>query len=385
MIQVVSNIGPFAKKYKLYVLILMITALVVFVLLSDDVSSSLKYEFGNKQEMKLDMHLLNPAVKVLSTDSSNKLYLKVVVRDALGYPVPKALVQFAVPRGSITPAEIRTDRQGEAVVYYSPDEVNGTAVNSDQKVKITSNLKGQPAASSVEVDLINVPVVFVHGYQASGALFDNMKEFLENKGIRCSAVNYKSEEGVAMGSDQLNSFMQQLKLDYLAEGIQVGKFDMIAHSMGGLVARYYSCSEAYIRNQDIRKMIFLAVPHKGSHWASLGLQYYDDRAIHDLIPDSELLSKTFPVMLNKGLNSTIQVGSIIGQYDEVVSLESADLSEWNIKTEIFNVGESNFTVDKLLNGNIVEAANHKTILSNRKVFERIEQMLESKLPYPEIK
>jgi hypothetical protein len=87
-------------------------------------------------------------------------------------------------------------------------------------------------------------------------------------------------------------------------------------------------------------------------------------------------------MINKGLNDRIQVGSMIGQYDEVVSPENASLKEWGIKTEVFNVGESNLTMDKLLNGSITEAANHKTILSNSRVFARILEMLTGELPYP---
>jgi len=105
----------------------------------------------------------------------------------------------------------------------------------------------------------------------------------------------------------------------------------------------------------------------------------------DLIPYSDLFGKILPGMSNKGLNHTIQVGSILGQFDEVVSPESASLEEWNIKTDIFNVGESNFTVDNLFNGNIMEATNHKNILNNKKVFEKVNAMLTSNLAYPDVR
>jgi hypothetical protein len=127
------------------------------------------------------------------------------------------------------------------------------------------------------------------------------------------------------------------------------------------------------------------VPQRGSLWASIGAGYYNDQGIRDLIPDSELIIGGFPSMLNRGLNPMIQIGSILGQYDEVVNPDSASLDEWNIKTEMFNVGENNFTVNSLLKGNIMETANHATILNNKKVFERIEGMLTENLPYPTIK
>ena len=38
------------------------------------------------------------------------------------------------------------------------------------------------------------------------------------------------------------------------EGIQVGKVDIIAHSMGGLVARYYTCDAGYATRDDVDKL-----------------------------------------------------------------------------------------------------------------------------------
>jgi hypothetical protein len=90
-------------------------------------------------------------------------------------------------------------------------------------------------------------------------------------------------------------------------------------------------------------------------------------------------------MINAGLNPSIQTGSILGQYDEVVGVDSASLDDWNIRRELFDIGESNFTVDKLLDGEILQATNHKMILYNKKVYQRVEQMLETDLPYPAVR
>ena len=69
----------------------------------------------------------------------------------------------------------------------------------------------------------------------------------------------------------------------------------------------------------------------------------------------------------------------------MVTPESASLDDWGIKTEIFNMGENNFTVDNILSGSIMEAPNHKSILNNTKVFERIYEMLNSDLTSPYLK
>jgi hypothetical protein len=209
-----------------------------------------------------------------------------------------------------------------------------------------------------------------------------MKEYLDGKGFETEAFSYDSVKGVASGAAELDKFITKLKDNYIKKGVRIEKVDIIAHSMGGLVARYYTCSPGYPAKSDINKIIFVSVPQMGSPIATLGLQYYNDKGIHDLIPDSSLFTSEFPSMINGGLNNSIQVGNILGQYDEVVGPESASLERWGIRTEMFDVGDSNFTVDKLFSGQLVEAANHKVVLYNMTVFRRIEEMLGSVLPYP---
>jgi len=357
---------------------------VLFIPLKQAVSC-LTYELNSKNGLKINLSLLNQGISTVSADPSNRLFLRAEVRDGSGNTVEMAHIKFYVSsgEGEIYTNSNRTDKFGECLASYIPPvspPIEAGDVSS--KVVIKAELYGTSISSSIEINLIRTPVVYIHGYQASGAVFDNMEEFLNSRGFESTAFTYKSENGVAEGAAELNSFLLSLKADYQSRGIQVGKFDVIAHSMGGLVARYYTGSSSYIYNNNIRKMIFISVPHHGSHVASLGMSYFNDKAISDLVPDNELFTYIYPSMINKGLNSTVQVGNIIGQYDEVVSLESVSLAEWNIKTEIFNVGDSNFSVNNLLNGSILKSQNHKTVLNNKKVFERIEEMLINNLPYP---
>lgn len=354
----------------------------------NEILNYLKYEFSNKNDFTINLNLVNQGISVLTADPSNRLVLRAEVRDRSGRPVPSAHVKFYVSNGvgNIYLPDVRTDNYGECLAsYLPPSTVSGLFEKDNVKVNLTAGIYGTSIKSSISIKLTPTPVVFVHGYQASGAVFDNMKEYLDSKGFKSAALSYKSEEGVAAGAKELNRFLRQLKAEYLSGGIQVKKFDVVAHSIGGLVTRYYTSSEDYIRNNDVRKIIFISVPHRGSHLASLGMAYFDDKAIRDLVPGNDLLTRVLPSMINKGLNNSIQVGSIMGQYDEVVSSESASLDEWNIKTEVFNVGDNNLTMDSLLDGSIMESQNHKTILNNLKVFEKVEEMLKGSLPYPSAK
>jgi pimeloyl-ACP methyl ester carboxylesterase len=355
---------------------------------SGNIINFARFALLGKNEILLTLSKANLQVNHVTADPSNRLVLKIEARDREGTPAAMVPVRLTVngSQGKVYPAAAWTNALGECIVSYIPPDASGSMfINGPVPVSVKAEIPYSSQYSTVSFKLLPAPVVFIHGYLANGSMFDNLKEYLAGKGFDCTAFNYESQKGVAYGAKQLFSFLNELKLKYLSKGIQAGKSDIIAHSMGGLVARYYTCSEDYVRSGDVRKIIFMSVPQKGSPFASLGLNYYNDAGIKDLVPDSQLISDILPGMTNGGLNSFIQAGSILGQYDEVVSPDSASLKEWGIETEVFNVGESNFSMDMLLNGKITEASNHKAILSNKKVFDKIVQMLNGRLPYPAVR
>src|SRR3989344_7950462 len=59
----------------------------------------------------------------------------------------------------------------------------------------------------------------------------------------------------------------KLKIDAVKDICQCDKVDLVAHSMGGLVARQYIQSDAY--DQDVDQLIFLGTPHLGAPKAYL--------------------------------------------------------------------------------------------------------------------
>lgn len=376
------------KKSFLYSLLLILLLTPAFLLLPASISEEaglISFELMDKSGLEISMSPVDPDVRELSADPSNKLVLKAVVRDSRGDAVNGARVTAKVSEGpgTLVPMAAKTDADGSILLQYSPPYLNRDAFkDGNPAVKVTAGISGADKKSDFSFTLVRIPVIFVHGYKASPEIFSSMKEYLDGKGFATEGLSYDSGKGVASGSAELGAFIGKVKTDFHNKGIQTGKLDIIAHSMGGLVARYYTCSSNYPARNDIDKIIFISVPQTGSPLAQLGLKIYNDQGIYDLIPDSALFTNVFPSLINGGLNSSIQTGSILGQFDEAVSPESASLERWGIKTGLFNVGDSNFTVDKLLSGNITEAANHKLILYNRKVFQRVEDMLESNLPYP---
>lgn len=384
---------------------------------------SISYALMDKSSLHINLHTVNPGIHTLAADSGNGLVIRVQVGNNSGAAVSGAGVKLEASgfTGSFQPSEGFTDDTGSFISVYTPPAYikagtgnyglndtksgNHTLSNTDSAntltsntepgdsslasnsntLKITSRLSGTDKYSSLQVRLIPTPVVFIHGYKASPDLFSGISEYLKVQGFKPMSFSYASENGVASAASELSNYLHVKATELEDSGIQINRFDLVTHSMGGLVARYYTCSSEYTARSDVRKLIFISVPQKGSPLASLGLQYYEDKGISDLVPYSGLYTSVFPSSINAGLNPSIQTGSLLASFDEVVGTESASLAEWKIETEIFDVGESNFTVDKLLTGEILQAVNHKLILYNKMVYQRIQQMLECDIPYPATK
>lgn len=336
----------------------------------------------------------NPGIKTLAADSENVLVLKVQVRDGAGAAIHGAGVKLEVyvenelkyseGYGSFRPSEGTTDAGGAFLTKYSPPPALKDA-SAENPVKLTAFLTGSEKSSSVNISLIPSPVILVHGYQASPDIFSGLSEYLKQHGFNPVSIRYDSEKGVNTAAAEISGQLNTIKAGLEEAGVQACRFDLVTHSMGGLAARYYTCGSEYASRGDVRKLVFVSAPHKGSPFASIGLHYYQDASMKDMSPDSNLFKNVFPSMINTGLNPSIETGNILGLNDEVVSLRNASLEDWNIKTEVFDLGGNNLTVDNLLNGEILKAANHKLILYNKKVYRRIKEMLEIRIPCPVLK
>lgn len=371
-------------KHKKFLLILGLIFLLIFLTYFSNAFLYIKNSFIPKDSLVINISKVNPIVEKITADPSNKLLLKVTVRNNVGNPVSHIKLKNSLNMefGEIYPQSARTNKYGEVLLtYIPPDNIN----NEDSlDIVITSTVDKSENSSSIKVEVVKVPIIFVHGYQGYPELFRNMQDYFFERNYIVKSLSYDSSKGVLYGANRLREFLHDETINHLKNGLQVNKFSLITHSLGGLISRYYTSSSEYIKNDNVDKLIFLSVPHKGSYIANLGKTIFNDTTIEELMPESELFVNTFPQMINKGLNSNIRVGNVLAEFDEVVTSESASLSKWNIKTDIFNIGTSAMTFDNLLSGKVLEAPNHNNILNNKRVFERIEEMISGNLNYPSV-
>jgi triacylglycerol lipase len=99
-------------------------------------------------------------------------------------------------------------------------------------------------------------VVFVHGLAGNRANFFPAQAYLGAVGHRRQySFNYRSR-----GSIERLALLLKRRID---ENVKGGAIDIVAHSMGGIVARYYLQILGGHRRVD--RLITLATPHFGTH------------------------------------------------------------------------------------------------------------------------
>lgn len=97
-------------------------------------------------------------------------------------------------------------------------------------------------------------------------IYDNLIQLLESddyiQGVDLFTFPYDWKQENTISGQQL-----KIKIEKVRNICQCQKVDIIAHSMGGLVARSYAQSDEY--QNDINQIIFLGTPHEGSSFAYL--------------------------------------------------------------------------------------------------------------------
>lgn len=128
------------------------------------------------------------------------------------------------------------------------------------------------------------PVVFVHGYSGSTIVnFSAMIGWFKQDGYPSNYLyyyTYNTIPGVVNGA-----YILKAKVDDCLAKTGKTKVDLVCHSMGGLVARYYM---KYLGGANkVNQVVYIATPHKGTYIA------YGDpltQAAKDLRPGSDIVN-----------------------------------------------------------------------------------------------
>ncbi|MBQ7733273.1 MAG: Ig-like domain-containing protein [Synergistaceae bacterium] len=126
------------------------------------------------------------------------------------------------------------------------------------------------------------PVVLIHGiFGKSENTFGKGEgtgiwPSLEYAGLTPHPWNYVNSQGpnevIAENQESaLASIIKEIQRDLsVMKGIVCKKVDIVAHSMGGLMARRFLQADSFAKsNKPVRRIITVATPHRGSPWADI--------------------------------------------------------------------------------------------------------------------
>jgi len=108
-------------------------------------------------------------------------------------------------------------------------------------------------------------VVFVHGFGATGPVFEPMRNHVEERlGFVTLDFTYGSLTSFTRVADDLAHFLER------TAGVVAGQdatFDLVGHSLGGLLARWYL--QEMGGAERVERLVTLATPHAGTRSARI--------------------------------------------------------------------------------------------------------------------
>jgi len=212
-------------------------------------------------------------------------------------------------------------------------EINNTAyIRTESDPLIPSN--------SAITNVTPLPVLLVHGYFSEPKMWNTMKLKLENEGyiVYCSDYAPGSGKWNANGNIKEYAVILSKEIDDIKSETGVEKVDLVVHSMGGLISRWYT-THGY--KNDVRKLIMIATPNHGSELCSdtyatmlsiflnIPLDYHIGKARTQMIPGSTFLNE-----LNHGpwyrCSGTDTINSNI-HHEIIAGTDSWFITRWILK------------------------------------------------------
>ena len=151
------------------------------------------------------------------------------------------------------------------------------------------------------------PVLFVHGIKALASEINGNQGFQEFSEDHYAVTVEYADSKLKTFSGNIPQFSKRLDQEIAEVKKKTGakKVDIVAHSMGGLVSRYYI--EKMGGRDDVGKLIMVQTPNHGSEWVDLRvlIEYVgyvnDIRSVHKIISKygvnaqaSEIIKEFFP-------------------------------------------------------------------------------------------
>lgn len=185
--------------------------------------------------------------------SGRSLQLTATTRDAQGRALPDRGVTWSSSNSAV------------ATVSSTGPFTGAVSATSFGSATITATSEGVSASATINV--LHDPIIFVHGFQSSGAIWGTMIGWFVSDGWPASqmyVVSYDNNQSNATIAGQLKTAVENVLTSTGA-----ARVDIVTHSMGGLSSRYFLKNLGGDSETDA--WVSLAGPNHGTTTANLAV------------------------------------------------------------------------------------------------------------------
>jgi len=252
--------------------------------------------------------------------------------------VPKEITAVEFRRGCVIFEGELNDQEVQRLVELfdqkdDPDPSGETAsFKRFARKHSVSKIVGQ---SNVRITILRAPrsgpaqVVFVHGWTGTPKSLGDMPKYLRRY-IRCASLVYQYPTALWQHSPSIQFVARNLD-NWMRNNVTGEHIAIIAHSMGGLVARKFVIIQPLRRerlDERIRQMTFVASPHDGAVLASVMSKIPGVRKtqLEELDPNSPFLfdlNEQWGLWHEAHVPAECRVRALFGTADSIVSVNNA--------------------------------------------------------------
>jgi len=208
------------------------------------------------------------------------------------------------------------------------------------------------------------PILLIHGIFHNHSAFFKMKKRLIKYGwnkiytINLATYSQSIEDLAVLTEKKVDAILEQNPKG----NPRVGKVDIIAHSLGGIIARYYI--QILSGHQKVKHCVTLGTPHQGTLLSNLGI----GKSIQELRATSGLIKK----LNSKPLPKSVSFTSFWSPFDTMVWPPRYSQIRHDVKTD-----------SHVQNIQITDAG-HAGLLFSKEVFYKIATILDGEQRYPTV-
>jgi triacylglycerol esterase/lipase EstA (alpha/beta hydrolase family) len=195
------------------------------------------------------------------------------------------------------------------------------------------------------------PVILIHGYMMRGGVLWPMWYYLKRNGFKRAFIftYQKPWKDIPFFAEQLADEIKKI-----LSLCNTDKVDLVAHSMGGLVARYYI--DCLGGEQHVERLVTLGTPHNGTLlWA---LSSFMSGA--QMRPGSQFLTH---LTENDDKLEKVSTCSIYSNFDQLIIPEESSVLEGKnmINRKVQDLGHAGLVYSRRVYCHIIEALERKSL------------------------